>query len=98
MGALERVEEGVVGFIDQGGGAFCAALVCGAGVAVGVSEGLELEVFAAEGGEGDGEGGVRGWAVGEGFGEEGVVRSLIGSWCGWWGGGRCGGVASVEEG
>lgn len=47
--------EGLVGFVDVGGGAFGAGFV-GGGVPVRVRFGLEEEEFAVQGGEVDGEG------------------------------------------
>jgi hypothetical protein len=60
--------------------------MCGfVGMFVGVVEGLDLQEFFAQGGEGDGEWAARWWAAGDGRGEERVVVCYV------WESGRSGG-------
>lgn len=73
LGAVQRVGERAVGFVEEGGEGFGALFGESRGVFVWVGLVLEGEEFGAEGAQGDREGGVWGWAVGEGLREEGVV-------------------------
>lgn len=73
MRAEERVGEGLVGFVDEGGGAFCAGLLGSRRMEIWVVTGLEGEEFATEGTEVDGEVAGGGRSVGEGIGEKVVV-------------------------
>ncbi len=96
MCAFEGGEEGAVGGIYQGGGSFCAGFV-GAGVAIWVGEGLELQEFFAEGARVDYEGAFGRGARGKSLGEEIVVYWGGGSLRWWFGGVGIGGSAATRE-
>jgi len=78
--------EGFVCFIDQGGGALGARLIC-AGMSVGMRFGLELQKFTFQGLKIVGDGACGRWAGGEGLGEEVVMSWGFGGGLGWRGGG-----------